>query len=203
MRMRVVLAFLTIVGGSGLLWSSVASAGVVTSGGDKFVYTESSQAASVNHLKIAVASSPGGSTATFTDTAGIVIGMPGCHYQSEPTIVSCGKAFLTNPTIEINLNVGNDTVVLTGSPVHSDVDLGIGNDRFVGGPGNDFAKGGSGNDNLQGGAGSDQLIGGVGRDTLGGGSGNDLLVGGLGIDTMRGGPGTDEIDGRPGEFARG
>jgi hypothetical protein len=81
------------------------------------------------------------------------------------------------------------------------INLGPGNNVFVGGPGvdrvdgnqgNDFISGGGGNDELWGSQGNDTLVGGNGADLLDGGADNDSLFAGAG-DTVIGGTGTDTV----------
>jgi hypothetical protein len=81
------------------------------------------------------------------------------------------------------------------------INLGPGNNTFLGGPanervdgnqGNDFISGGGGNDELWGSQGNDTLIGGEGADRLDGGPGADSLFADAG-DTVIGGAGTDTM----------
>ncbi len=73
------------------------------------------------------------------------------------------------------------------------IDLGQGNDSFVGaaagddvigGLGNDQLAGGGGNDSLQGGEGNDSLDGGTGTDTLNGSAGNDVYTADSALDQL-------------------
>jgi Ca2+-binding RTX toxin-like protein len=73
--------------------------------------------------------------------------------------------------------------------------LGIGSDRFDGGPGSDVVYGERGNDVLNGNGGNDRLYSGIGDDILNGGADNDLLSGGFGGDDVDGGPGNDYVRG--------
>jgi hypothetical protein len=77
---------------------------------------------------------------------------------------------------------GNDFVM--GSNGFDQVDLGDGDDVFIGRGGNDHAFGHHGNDILDGGEGCDLLIGSGGDDTLIGGTNNDILRGDIGVDTF-------------------
>jgi Ca2+-binding RTX toxin-like protein len=61
-----------------------------------------------------------------------------------------------------------------GTDFDDRVDLGIGDDKFLGLGGNDVIVGGLGADTLKGGLGADTLIGGAGADSFDGGDGNDL-----------------------------
>jgi Ca2+-binding RTX toxin-like protein len=75
------------------------------------------------------------------------------------------------------------------------IDLGAGNDTFIGSSGADAVTGGAGNDTIGGGGGADIIDGGAGADYLDGGTGADRLTGGLGsdvfvINTLTGGPDT-------------
>ncbi|MBG1265067.1 putative Ig domain-containing protein [Nostoc sp. WHI] len=77
---------------------------------------------------------------------------------------------------------GNDVITLLGSYQNAIVDLGGGNDTFVGGNGSDDVSGGAGNDTIFGFGGNDRLVGNDGNDILAGGAGNDNLTGGSGQD---------------------
>lgn len=86
------------------------------------------------------------------------------------------------------------------------VDLGAGNDVFLGGSGRQSeVRGGIGDDSLVGGAGDETLYGDNptsvaldGSDTLLGGAGDDLLAGGGGADLLLGGAGADTLSGQGG-----
>jgi serralysin len=104
----------------------------------------------------------------------------------------------------INLGIGNDTYIGTGGT--SGVVFGEdGNDSLIGGSGNDLLSGGLGDDSLVGGGGNDTLFGGDGKDSLiatgngnnqlSGYAGNDVLIGADGADTLSGGPGHDTLTG--------
>jgi Ca2+-binding RTX toxin-like protein len=73
------------------------------------------------------------------------------------------------------------------------INLGAGNDIFIGTQDADETGGGAGNDRLSGGLGDDRLDGGTGNDTLSGGAGSDYLNGWTGNDTIAGGVGSDVI----------
>lgn len=90
---------------------------------------------------------------------------------------------------------GNDRITLQGLYATSLVDLGGGNDRFIGGIGRDNVSGRDGRDRIFGNEGNDALFGEGGNDTLVGGEGNDLLEGGNGRDifVLNEGDGTDRI----------
>ncbi|WP_256872048.1 putative Ig domain-containing protein [Nostoc sp. TCL26-01] len=77
---------------------------------------------------------------------------------------------------------GNDVITLLGSYQNATVDLGSGNDTFIGG---------NGDDDVSGGAGNDTIFGLGGNDKLTGNNGDDILVGGVGKDTLTGGTGKD------------
>jgi Ca2+-binding RTX toxin-like protein len=87
---------------------------------------------------------------------------------------------------------GNDLVshLIIGSMHWGDddlhVDLGEGDDEFIGTPAREVVSGGGGNDELE-------PLG--GDDHLDGGDGDDVLEGHGGADTMLGGPGNDRLDG--------
>lgn len=72
---------------------------------------------------------------------------------------------------------GNDYVELSGIYARSNVNMGGGNDYFVGGMGADNVNGGAGSDWLAGGAGNDYLIGGEGADRF-------IFANGTGRDTV-------------------
>ncbi|MFT3974994.1 MAG: calcium-binding protein [Amaricoccus sp.] len=74
------------------------------------------------------------------------------------------------------------------------IDLGAGNDVFVGHVGADFVRGGIGDDRLTGGDGNDFLSGGAGQDSFDGGAGNDVfLIDGRDSDVFLGGDGIDTV----------
>lgn len=102
--------------------------------------------------------------------------------------------------IQLDLGLGNDTVVVTnaigvsrvvvfagagddtihvssGPAVVTELFGGAGNDVLVGGLGPNILDGGDGNDQLFGGPSRDLLVGGFGFDTLAGGAGDDIEVG--------------------------
>lgn len=81
-----------------------------------------------------------------------------------------------------NAQGGNDVITLLGSYQNAIVDLGGGDDTFIGGNGSDNVSGGAGNDTIFGFGGNDNLTGNDGDDILVGGSGNDRLTGGSGKD---------------------
>jgi Ca2+-binding RTX toxin-like protein len=113
--------------------------------------------------------------------------------------------------IVLNADVG-DTIV-NGGIITDSVQLGGGNDIFVGtgtqgtvfgqtgldtltgGNAADRFEGGDDNDALNGNGGADMLLGQNGNDTLSGGLGNDFLDGGIGNDTLFGGAGKDTLTG--------
>lgn len=76
------------------------------------------------------------------------------------------------------------------------IDMGEGNDIFVGMAASDFVNGGAGNDTLDGGLGNDEITGGSGNDRLTGGGGDDRFFiwgGDFGTDSYNGGLGADRI----------
>jgi hypothetical protein len=89
---------------------------------------------------------------------------------------------------------GDDTVYDFGAG--NTVDLGAGDDEYVGtdadganvvgGLGDDVLDGSPGDDTLDGGDGDDEIFGNVGDDTLNGGDGIDQLSGGVGDDSLYG-----------------
>jgi len=92
---------------------------------------------------------------------------------------------------------GGDDVIFAGaeSSCPDGCFLGVGSQRFDGGPGDDVVYGERGNDVLNGGGGNDRLYGGIGDDALRGGEGNDLLSGGFGADDVDGEAGDDYVRG--------
>lgn len=73
------------------------------------------------------------------------------------------------------------------------IDMGDGNDTYLGALSAETVVGGEGNDTLDGGGGEDELIGGNGNDTLSGGTRADILDGGAGDDILNGGDGADRF----------
>jgi Ca2+-binding RTX toxin-like protein len=103
----------------------------------------------------------------------------------------------------VQLGDGNDryiggkscfNLVLTG-PGNDRVSGGDLRDQLEGGPGDDVLAGGSGPDVIVGNAGNDKLKGGADDDLLSGNAGDDLLVGGAGMDRLFGDAGDDELIG--------
>lgn len=94
------------------------------------------------------------------------------------TVVNAG-------TINGNLfaYIGNDHITNSGT-ITGIVDLGLGDDTYIGSAGRDLVAGDNGADNLSGNGGNDLLIGGNGNDTLDGGAGNDGLFGEADNDTI-------------------
>jgi len=78
--------------------------------------------------------------------------------------------------VGVNLDGGNGTDELTGTPGDDRLNGGNGRDTLTGLAGNDTLSGDNGNDILNGGAGVDQLTGGLGGDIFTGGSEADTLV---------------------------
>jgi Ca2+-binding RTX toxin-like protein len=98
--------------------------------------------------------------------------------------------------------VGDDRFDLSGISIFTDdnetyrirpIELGAGNDTFIGHSGSDFVEGGDGDDELNGGDGSDELNGGAGNDVLRGGAGNDTILVSDNSDTIHGGDGFDRL----------
>jgi Ca2+-binding RTX toxin-like protein len=78
--------------------------------------------------------------------------------------------------VGVNLDGGNGTDELTGTPGDDRLNGGNGKDTLTGLAGNDTLSGDNGNDILNGGAGVDQLTGGLGGDIFTGGSEADTFV---------------------------
>lgn len=155
-----------------LLGPTAAKAGTVY-GGYGFSYTDS--AGQPNRLTVSAASDNTGTTLTFVDPTGIVVGDLNCRYISEPTRVACSGD--PDQGVDLSLGFGKDSAVMN-----------VGAIRVV-------AHGGSGNDAITGGTGADALYGDTGADRLYGRAGNDRLYGGPGFDSLLGGPGVDVLDG--------
>ena len=92
---------------------------------------------------------------------------------------------------ELVLTAQGDSVDATTTTAGRDLDMGAGDDSFVGGTGGDTISGGAGNDSIAGGAGNDLLKTGQGQDTLDGGDGDDTLMNSAGDDSLVGGDGND------------
>ncbi|GAA3610781.1 hypothetical protein GCM10022419_114740 [Nonomuraea rosea] len=76
---------------------------------------------------------------------------------------------------------GDDTFI-NDTALPSRVDMGYGDDTFLGGSATDEVRGRDGNDKLLGRAGNDRLFGNPGDDIVDGQGGNDLANGGTGVD---------------------
>jgi large repetitive protein len=103
------------------------------------------------------------------------------------TVTMNNSLFVLNLTGDEPVNNpldGNDEINLLGSYARSTVNLGGGDDLFVGGVGVDSVVGSGGNDSLLGNGGIDRLTGNEGNDTLIGGGGNDNLTGNTGVDSF-------------------
>jgi Ca2+-binding RTX toxin-like protein len=134
-------------------------------------------------------------------------GSGGTDCASEPTRsgdtiqgTPCADVIVAPPGVAtVNGGGGNDTIlpgpITASDPCPDGCFLGIGSQRFDGGPGDDVVYGERGNDILNGGGGNDRLYGGIGDDTLSGGDGNDLLSGGFGADDIDGDAGNDYVRG--------
>jgi len=92
-------------------------------------------------------------------------------------VASSGDTIINSAVISGNvwMLAGNDTVNNGAGSIVGFVDLGDGNDQFLGGVGVDNVFGGSGDDIINGGAGNDFLEGGDGNDQLNGGAGRDTI----------------------------
>ncbi|WP_026910244.1 calcium-binding protein [Patulibacter minatonensis] len=121
---------------------------------------------------------------------GAVTAGPGCApKETETTTAVCP---LPPGGVEVVTGGGDDTVGTYYSPVVRPladgalrVDLGDGNDRFLGGVTGEVVSGGAGNDDLKGGLGGDTLDGGAGDDTVEGQEGADVVRGGDGNDLLK------------------
>ncbi|HEY0044053.1 MAG TPA: M10 family metallopeptidase C-terminal domain-containing protein, partial [Allosphingosinicella sp.] len=110
---------------------------------------------------------------------------------------------------ELRMGEGDDLVDTAGGILDGKVDLGWGDDVFLGGAGDENVLGGRDADRLEGGDGRDLLLGGLGNDTLVGGVGNDGLYGeygddlivAAGGDVVVAGQGADTIEVRDLSFA--
>ncbi|EJM99236.1 calcium-binding protein [Phyllobacterium sp. YR531] len=98
-----------------------------------------------------------------------------------------------------NGTTGADSFNLSGIGVISSntrMNMGEGNDSFIGHAGVNIVDGGSGDDTLDGRAGNDEFTGAEGNDNLIGGSGDDTFYiagSNFGVDRFDGGDGSDEI----------
>ncbi len=180
--------------------------------------------------------STGGNSSLTTDGADTVIieGNAGNNTFTVSQVgsqlrITTGTASITLAdsvrTVNIVAGDGDDTITLTDVnrtlPVAITLDLGAGNDRFIGsnaklgvvplqvlgGAGNDtldgtsgtdIFDGGDGNDVINGADGVDTLRGGIGDDTIGGGTGGDSLLGDDGADSLNGDDGNDIVLGGTG-----
>jgi Ca2+-binding RTX toxin-like protein len=97
----------------------------------------------------------------------------------------------------LQLGDGNDTYL--GSDGIDAIYGGGGDDNISGGASDDTLRGQSGNDRLQGDDGDDRLLGEAGNDWLRSGKGDDYMSGGSGNDMLYGEAGDDEIDGMMGD----
>jgi RTX calcium-binding nonapeptide repeat (4 copies) len=111
----------------------------------------------------------------------------GCHPGSTASKVVCDR---NGPKINVQLAGGDDTFLMSGSP--------IGDSSVAGSAGNDFVLGHDGRDNLNGGTGNDELKGLGGNDPLKGRDGDDRLIGGNGNDDLEGDDGADRLEGDAG-----
>ncbi|MEL7230999.1 MAG: calcium-binding protein, partial [Pseudomonadota bacterium] len=112
---------------------------------------------------------------------------------------------------DVRFGGGNDTLRNSGT-IEGDIDLGGGNDRLDNrggtvtdralstidlGAGNDIFLGSTGTRAVvEGGSGNDRFYGGSDRDSFEGGSGDDIFFTGAGIDSARGGEGADRLYGQ-------
>ncbi|WP_275228356.1 calcium-binding protein [Novosphingobium album (ex Liu et al. 2023)] len=111
---------------------------------------------------------------------------------------------------DVLMGEGDDRVDSEGGTIEGLVDLGFGNDVYIGGSGADIARGSVGDDRMEGGDGTDLLIGDGNDDVLIGGAGNDGLYGWTGDDKLvtqagdvaEGGTGDDVIETGDYAFAR-
>ena len=81
-----------------------------------------------------------------------------------------------NFTGNLYTDAGDDRVDTSAGHIDGHVDLGEGNDTYIGGSFSDVVFGGAGNDVLSGGDGADVLDGGSGADALNGGAGDDAFI---------------------------
>lgn len=137
---------------------------------------------------------PGSFSFSFTaiETGPIALG----HLRSDWAEGAVGYQMSIEDFVHSVSTGGDDEI--WGSDIAQTLNLGLGNDRFIGGTGDDFILGNTGADSIQGGHGEDVLRGGADDDHLHGGQGNDRLNGGSGNDRLRGGSGEDLIQGHTG-----
>lgn len=112
---------------------------------------------------------------------------------------AAGVEVLNLNGVTLGGTTGDDVFDLSGISSYvggTGLDLGDGNDRFLGALADDQISGGAGDDDLSGDAGNDMLNGGAGDDTLDGGKGDDTLLlgnGDVGLDSLQGGLGNDTV----------
>ncbi|MGD9649555.1 MAG: calcium-binding protein [Dongiaceae bacterium] len=131
---------------------------------------------------------------------------PGFLFDNGPNIVDLNAVRAGDYTEGSQYDTGGGEDVITGfDTLQAAIDagfdlthvlnLGSGNDIFIGGAVGMIINGGGGDDILTGGEGNDTLTGSTGDDTIDGGAGNDIISGGGGNDVLSGGEGTDSITG--------
>ena len=130
------------------------------------------------------------------------------------------------PAVQIDGNLGTDTIDFGGQPAGMSINLGATDPnnpaladaapgvtvtRVEGAAGTDLGdtitgdasanplSGNGGDDTIDGGGGDDALSGNAGDDSLSGNVGDDTVSGGDGIDTLNGGAGGDTLDGNVGD----
>jgi len=101
-------------------------------------------------------------------------------------------------TGDVYMGEGADRVDTSAGALNGLVDMGWGDDQFVGSTGQDIVLGNRDSDTLEGRNGDDMLLGGLGADVLIGGAGNDGLFGEYGADRIVT-QGADYVDAGAGE----
>jgi Ca2+-binding RTX toxin-like protein len=175
---------------------ATASAGTVSSDGSAVVFTGTTAAESL------LVDVDFDGNASFS---GSVEAGPGCQPNGFGLILCpLGAGGLASMTL--NTGGGDDHVkslIITPIPPRSlRLDLGDGNDTFIGQDAAEVVDGGAGDDDITTFGGDDELLGGDGVDKLSSGAGADVLRGGPGNDRfspdIMGQRGADVIDGGPG-----
>ena len=139
-----------------------------------------------------------GSSGQITNSGTITGTLAALSFRGSVTLDNSG-------TIDggVRLYDGNIIIVNTpGGRITGVIDLGLGNDTFIGGDGADRVAPDNGDDLLDGRGGNDLVLGGNGNDVLIGGAGNDGLYGENGADRfvtdggdgVFGGRGDDRIE---------
>lgn len=134
----------------------------------------------------------GSATVTLdgVETVQVDLGLAADNITINDNLANAG---VSDNTVILNLNAGDDVVNAPGAGVSMNVSGGAGNDSVVTSSSDDSVTGGDGNDTLSGNGQADTLSGDTGNDVLSGGAGNDLLTAGTGDDVISGDEGDDQL----------